>query len=76
MKIVDYAVSEYGMGDLLRAYGISLKEDFTEKERKKLRKKLEDYMIRSEGEKLHIDLKKIVLVIQGADEASYLYQYL
>ena len=76
MREIEYATSAWGMGDLLMKNGVSLKEDFTERERKRLRKKLEKYMIRADGKKLHINLKIFILIIQGEDEASYLYQYL
>ncbi len=76
MREIEYATSVWGMGDLLMKNGVSLKEDFTERERERLRKNLEKYMIRADGKKLYINLKKFVLIIQGEDEASYLYQYL
>lgn len=74
--VVDYSESEFQMGDLLEIMGVSLQNDFSDKERARLRKTLEEYMRGNRSEQaILIDLKKFVLKIKGADEASYLYQY-
>lgn len=73
---VDYLNSMYQMGELLEAMGVAIEEDFSEVERMDLAKYLEDYMSGKVGfEKIKIDMKKFFLIIKGADEAGYLYQY-
>ena len=73
---VSYVDSEFQMGDLLTHYRVPF-EEFTDDELESLRDKLMDYMSCSHNnEELKIDLKSIYLVIKGADEASYLFQYL
>ena len=68
---IDYYNSQFQMGDLLLNYGVSAK-DFSNEEIKTLRTMLEDYLMSGSAEPLMIDLKTIYLLIQGADEASYL----
>lgn len=75
--VINYFYSEKQMGDLLKSMNVSIKDDFSDEEREKLRKYLESYMTSNACHKsVKIDLKKFYLVIRGADEASYLYQYL
>jgi len=72
---IDYYNQNEQMGDLLISNGVSIKKDFSDEEREKLKNELEAYMSGS-GELITIDLKKFNLVIKGADEASNLYQYI
>lgn len=73
---IDYIDSPYPMGELLEVMGVSIKEDFSTVERKKLATYLADYMSGKCGsDQVSIDMKKFFLIIKGADEASYLYQY-
>lgn len=75
-EIVDYAKSEKQMGDLLTSMGVSIEKDFSDEERRKLRRYLEQYMSSDACHPIQLDMKKFVLIICGADEASYLYQYI
>lgn len=74
-QIVDYSKSLLQMEDLLIENDVSIKEDFTLEEREALKKQLEKYMSSQCNNELQIDLKKISLIVKGADEASYLYEY-
>lgn len=74
-QTIDYVQSEMQMGDLLETMEVSIKNDFSVKERMQLKKSLEDYMSGKADKSLTIDLKKFLLVVKGSDEASYLYQY-
>ncbi|HCW74725.1 MAG TPA: hypothetical protein DHM90_14140 [Clostridiaceae bacterium] len=74
---VNYYSSPYQIGDLIEKMGLKIKEDFSEFERKELKKHLEGYMRGEyESDEIKIDMKKFFLIIKGADEASYLYHYL
>lgn len=73
---IDYSQSEKQMGDLLTSMGVSIKADFSDEERKDLRRYLEQYMSSDACHPIQLDMKKFVLIICGADEASYLYQYI
>lgn len=75
-KVVDYFFSPYQMGDLLQSENVSIRNDFSDAEQENLRKYLEEYMSGSyENKSIQIDLKKFCLILRGADEADYLYEY-
>lgn len=64
------------MGDILRTYGVDMKKDFSEREKAKIRKKLEKYMISMIDKPLKINLKKIFLIVDTVDEAGHLHTYI
>lgn len=64
------------MGDILRTYGVDMKKDFSEREKAKIRKKLENYMISMIDKPLKINLKKIFLIVDTVDEAGHLHTYI
>lgn len=72
---IDYCQSNFQMGDLLKSMNVSIRDDFSDFERKKLKNHLEYYMTSGSTEPIKIDLKKFYIRIKGTDEASYLYQY-
>lgn len=74
-KTVDYSRNRLQMGDLLKSMNVSIKDDFSDIEHKKLKKYLENYMTNGSCNLIQMDLKKFYLVLQGSDEVSYLYQY-
>ena len=73
--IVDYASSPLQMGDLLMDYNVDF-NDFSHGEKKSLLKSIERYMNSGSTEFIVIDLHKIKLRLKGADELSYLMQYI
>lgn len=73
---IDYYYQNQPMGDLLNSMGVSIQNDFSDKEIEKLKNDLEHYMSSDGESKMTIDLKKFYLVIKGADEVEYLYQYI
>lgn len=76
-ETIDYSKSAKQMGDLLISMGVSIENDFSDEERKDLRRCLEQYMSSNACRRpLTLDMKKFYLIICGADEASYLYQYI
>lgn len=72
---INYYYQDKQMGDLLNSMGVSIQNDFSDKELEKLKNDLEHYMSGSGESEMTIDLKKFYLVIKGADEAGYLYRY-
>lgn len=74
-KTVDYSGNRLQMGDLLKSMNVSIKDDFSDIERKKLKKYLENYLISGSRNLIQIDMKKFNLILKGSDEVSYLYQY-
>ncbi len=74
-QTIEYYNQNKQMGDLLISMGVSIRDDFSNKELNDLRMMLEEYMSGDSKSKITIDLKKFNLVIKGADEASCLYQY-
>lgn len=72
---IDYHSQDQQMGDLLALRNVFIRSDFSYKERENLRQQLENYMRSDSCSPIKIDLKKFILEIQGADEASYLYRY-
>ena len=55
---------------------VSIRNDLLDCERQKLKKHLENYMMNGFCNPIKIDLIKFYLVIKGADEVGYLYEYL
>ena len=74
-KIINYGHSDLQMGDLLKENGVNISKDFSAFEKKILANTLERYMTSGCADLLKLDLKSFYLLIKGADEASYLYQY-
>ena len=72
---IDYAIQFQQMGDLLNCFNVSF-SNWRNQEKNKLKKQLEQYMGCFSQSAITIDLKTVRIVIQGSDEASYLYQYL
>ena len=72
---IDYNNNSLQMRDLLREMGVSFRKDFTTKEQEALRKQLINYMKKPGEGGIKIDLKKFFLVLNGPDEAGYLYEY-
>lgn len=75
MMTIDYGTSSMQMGDLLRSQGVSPKQDFSERQRRKIREKLLRYLATNGDKPVRIKLKKFVLQLKGWDEAGYLLQY-
>lgn len=74
-KTVEYNKSNLQMGDLLQSMNVSIRNDLLDCERQKLKKHLENYMMNGFCNPIKIDLIKFYLVIKGADEVGYLYEY-
>lgn len=75
-ELLDYNEYMCSMGELLQAKDFSFDRDYTPAERIKLKEQLENYIYEMGGSgsrAVAIDLKKFYLKIQGADEASYLF---
>ena len=74
--VLDYRRSDCQMGDLLIENGDPISK-LSPRQKKRLRKRLERYMSSTKANKpLILDMGISYLLIQGADEAGYLYELL
>lgn len=74
---IDYRKSDLQMGDLLLSMGVHLGEGMPRWRREKLKKRLERYMSGNKcNNQIGLDMGTFILIIQGVDEAGYLYQYI
>lgn len=74
-KTIDYRQNNLQMGDLLISMNVSIKDDFSDIEREKLKSYLENYMRSGSCSPIRIDMNNFYLILKGSDEVSYLYQY-